>query len=35
MNEIDKSVNISFKSFNEPLNINCDSEQLKRSLQTF
>ena len=30
MNEIDKSVNINFKSFNEPLNINCDSEQLNR-----
>ena len=30
MNEIDKSVIISFKSFNEPLNINCDSEQLNR-----
>ena len=30
MNEIDKSVNISFKSFDEPLNINCDSEQLNR-----
>ena len=30
MNEIDKSVNIKIKSFNEPLNINCDSEQLNR-----
>ena len=30
MNEIDKSVNITFNSFNEPLNINCDSEQLNR-----
>ncbi len=30
MNEIDKSVNINFKSFKEPLNINCDSEQLNR-----
>ena len=30
MNEIDKSVIISFKSFNETLNINCDSEQLNR-----
>ena len=30
MNEIDKSVNINFKSFKEQLNINCDSEQLNR-----
>ena len=30
MNEIDKSVNISFNYFKEPLNINCDSEQFNR-----
>ncbi|MDC2996133.1 ATP-binding protein [Candidatus Pelagibacter sp.] len=30
MNEIDKSVNISLNYFKEPLNINCDSEQLNR-----
>ena len=30
MNEIDKSVNITFNYFKEPLNINCDSEQFNR-----
>ena len=33
MNEIDKSVNIKIKSFKEPLNINCDSEQFNRILK--